>query len=313
MFTYELPPEFQPETRPDVELASRTYFAVREFFARCIPARSPADADYFFVPLNLIQFQFENDDPSPMLAHLTHLDRDKPNHILVAAGDFSHRSRRNHFGEAYRQLYDWLDPFVLVAHESTGDLISGQDIGVYPYHAIAGKPKRRASPRPYLYSFFGALDHVFLPSDHVRSRLAKLDAWADDVLIASGLDDKTRHELRTNYRGGDDFELVARNSVFTLAPAGYGRWTYRFFQAIRWGSIPVLLSDDYVKPFADRIPYDDFSLTVPEGDLDQIDSILRSIGEDRIREYQEALARHQQDFTEEAFFRNLTSELEARL
>lgn len=48
-----------------------------------------------------------------------------------------------------------------------------------------------------------------------------------------------------------------------------------------------------------------------EGDLDQIDSILRSIGEDRIRKYQEALARH--DFTEEAFFRNLTGELEARL
>ena len=113
-------------------------------------------------------------------------------------------------------------------------------------------------------------------------------------------------------RGGDDFELVARNSVFTLAPAGYGRWTYRFVQAIRGGSLPVLLSNDYVKPFGDRIPYDDFSLTIPEGDLDQIDSILRSIDEDRIREYQEALARHQHDFTE-AFFRNLTSELEARL
>ena len=51
---------------------------------------------------------------------------------------------------------------------------------------------------------------------------------------------------RVNYFTKNDYELVSRNSVFTLAPAGYGRWTYRFFQTIQWSSIPVLISDDVI-------------------------------------------------------------------
>jgi hypothetical protein len=319
VYTYELPAPYEVtgdpvrdlgELNDALRLPSRTFYAVREFFRTCVPTKDPSVADFFFVPLNLIHFQFRNEDPVPVLPRLVHLS-ERRDHILVAAGDYSNRSRRNHQGDAYAQIYDWLDPFVLLAHESTSDLITGQDIGVIPYHALGDRPVRNDNPRPLLYSFLGELEHIFLPPDHVRSRLGQLEARGDDVLIGSQLDVRRRAELRANFATDDDYELVSRNSVFTLAPAGYGRWSYRFFQAIQWGSIPVLLSDDYAKPFADVIPYDEFSITVPESELENLDSILRSFTPAGIERYQQALHRHQSDFTRRSFFRHLMPRLEA--
>jgi Exostosin family len=319
IYTYELPHPYQPSGDPSADLgkytdflglASETFYALREFFGTCVATSDPSQADYFFVPLNLILYQFRNEDPREALSALSHLGEEK-NHLLVATGDFSNRSKRNHQGEAYAETYDWLDPFVLLAHESTSDLIEGQDIGVIPFNTvIREKPVFNENSRPLLYSFLGRLDHTFLPPDHVRSRLMRLEVASEDALITTSLDDQLRETLRANYAVDDEYELVSRNSLFTLAPAGYGRWTYRFFQAIAWGSIPVLISDDYMKPFAETIPYDSFSLTIPESDLDSLDSILRGIGRAEIRHYQRSLGRYQGEFTKRSFFTHLTRRLE---
>jgi Exostosin family len=319
VYTYELSAEYAPtgdptldlgELRDALALPSETFYAIRDFFSRCVSTKRPEEADYFFVPLNLILFQFRNEDPADVISELRYLG-DEADHILVATGDFSNRSKRNHQGEAYLETYDWLDSFVLLALESTADLIPGRDIGVIPFNTLAERPVFNTNARPLLYSFLGELDHAFLPSDHVRSRLMHLDVSGDDALIGSALDDVTRRRLRARYpKAEDDYELISRNSVFTLAPAGYGRWTYRFFQAIQWGSIPVLLSDDYEKPFAESIPYDSFSLTVAEHDLDRLDTILRGFSAPEIERFQRNVAMHQSDFTQRSFFEYLTRRLE---
>jgi glucuronyl/N-acetylglucosaminyl transferase EXT1 len=109
----------------------------------------------------------------------------------------------------------------------------------------------------------------------------------------------------------DDFELLARNSTFTVAPAGYGKWTYRFFNAIQWGSIPVLISDDYIKPFNSSIPYESFSIVLLEKDILNIDHILRSISAREVERYQENLKANQSKFTRRVFFELLVRELES--
>ena len=121
----------------------------------------------------------------------------------------------------------------------------------------------------------------------------------------------TRKKLKHNYGFAvkDDYELLARNSTFTLAPAGYGKWTYRFFHSIQWGSIPVVFSDDYVKPFSDIIPYRTFSLTLPENDILNVDRALRAISSREIEQYQENLRANQVRFTRRAFFEMLVREL----
>ena len=130
-------------------------------------------------------------------------------------------------------------------------------------------------------------------------------------MVDKHLDCPTKKKIENNYGYAvkDDFELLARNSTFTLAPAGYGKWTYRFFHAIQWGSIPVLFSDDYIKPFSNSIPYDSFSITLPEKNILNVDKILRTISSREIEQYQENLKANQSKFTRYAFFEMLVREL----
>jgi hypothetical protein len=309
VYFYDLPKQFLPTD--ELSLVSETFYGIRNYFKNCHSTEDPNQADYFFVPVNLVQYQFRNEDPKSVLRYLKFLSS-KKDHILVAAGDFSQRSKRNHYGNAYKNTYDWLNPFILLALESTSDLIPGQDIGIIPFNTLSRTPVFKDNSRPYLYSFLGETNHVLLPQNHVRSKISKLEK-KNDTFIGRSIEDKLKRKLQENYMTEDAYELMGRNSVFTLAPAGYGRWTYRFFQAIQWGSIPVLLSDDYIKPFSDVIPYRDFSVTVPEADLFQTDKILRNISPAQIANYQRNLRNSQYLFTKGSFFRMLVNELEARL
>jgi hypothetical protein len=311
VYTYRLPRSYnsRPEELP---LVSQTFEALRAFFGTSsLATDNPSEADYFFVPLNLIQYQFRNEDPKAMLSTLRYLDPARPDHLIVALGDYSQRSKKNHYGNAYQETYDWLGPFILLALESTGDLITDQDIGIIPWNTLSEQPTFNDNERPLLYSFLGETSHELLPKTHIRFQMTALQS--DDSLVARKLTSQMRKKLEGGYPDAkDDYELVSRSSIFTLAPAGYGSWTYRFFQAIQWGSIPVLISDDYIKPYQAQIPYELFTVTVPEKDVTKIDAILRSIKPNEILRRQGALRQNQRHFTRSSFLTKLVRELEQR-
>jgi hypothetical protein len=309
IYIYNLPRKFKSTS--ELSLVSETFYAVYDFFRLYCQTNNPAEADYFFVPINLIQFQFKNENPIEILNYLKHFEPTNRNHILVALGDYSQHSRKNHFGLAYQELYDWMNDFILLALESTSDLTTGVDIGIIPYNTLCKKPVFNSNMRPYLYSFFGELSHPYLPLEHIRNKIKSIPLKRD-VFIGSTLPSDLKRELRGNYSTSNEYELISRNSVFTLAPAGFGRWTYRFFQAIQWGSIPVLLSDDYIKPFEDSIPYDQFCITLDEKNISEIDAILRSYTENEIKTLQTSLKENQCHFTYNAFFRNLCNKLNSQ-
>ncbi len=177
MFTYTLGDDYR--STQDLVLPSQTYEAIKTHFETRHCTADPLEADFFFVPLNLIQFQFRNEDPKKAIASLGYRAKKKKNHILVATGDFSNRSRKNHNGEAYAKLYRWLDDFILLALESTSDLVPGQDIGIIPYNTLSAHPTFNTNDRRYLYGFLGELNHQFLPASHIRRRLVDLPASED--------------------------------------------------------------------------------------------------------------------------------------
>lgn len=307
VYTYELPAEFASNGDMALSLASASFYAIREFMAS-IGTREPDRADAFFVPINLIEWQFANRDPVHMLDCLDFLGTAP--HLLVACGDFSNRSRINHNGLAYQQLYTWLDRFSLLAHESTSDLIPGRDIGIIPFHALPERAAFNVNERPFLYSFLGQLHHKFLPETHVRSRLAKVGQQGRDAFVAEKIPRRVRRRLGRTYGTADDYELVGRHSVFTLCPAGYGRWTYRLFQAVAWGSIPVLMSDDYQPPFQASIPYDEFVVQLPDSAVDDVDKVIRAIPTAEVKRLQEGVKRAQPLLTRHMFYTHLTRALE---
>jgi hypothetical protein len=306
VYIYDLPKKFKPTH--ELPLVSETYFALDDFIRRFLRTDDPRKADYFFVPLNIIEYQFRNENPADVLHYLKYYNATQKNHILIALGDYSQRSKKNHFGFAYRDNYTWINDFILLALESTSDLTPNQDIGIIPFNTLSTDPVFNHNARPFLYSFLGQTTHQYLPSTHIRNRMKSIPIQKD-TLITSKLTKRQKNDLKKNYITKNDYELLARNSVFTLAPAGFGRWTYRFFQAIQWGSIPVLLSDDYIKPFGSVIPYDTFCITIPEKEVLSIDSILRSITPSEVKKLQNALEANQHHFTRKAFFEMLCDQL----
>ena len=86
--------------------------------------------------------------------------------------------------------------FVLLALESTSDLISGQDIGIIPYNSLVDSPYFNTNGRTYLYSYLGTIRHKILPENHVRTQLAHLGD-KPDVLITTKLDVRNKEETQT--------------------------------------------------------------------------------------------------------------------
>jgi hypothetical protein len=303
VYFYDLEPRIEPVT--GLDLVTQTYTYLVEVLQR-FETREPEEADFFFAPVNLIKWQFANEDPD-LLGELSFLS-DRPDHLLIALGDYSQRDERNRFGHAYRTTYDWIGSFTLLALQATGDLLP-RDIAVIPANTLESETRFNNNERRYLWSFLGTLGWPELPPDHVRSRLKELRV-PSDALLAPSVPRRLTRRLRRTYRSSDPYELVARNSVFTLCPAGFGSWTYRFFQAIQWGSIPVLISDDYTPPFAWEIPYSSFSLRVPEAALESIDDLLRSLPARRVEQLQRQLRMAQSHFTPKAFEQYFSRSLE---
>ena len=301
------------------------YLAELERYLRRFATTDPDEADYFFVPISLVSFQFPGRkqsfaDPWPYIGSLPYLGR-KP-HLIFAGGDFGQR-RRGPFEtdvawRPYPEIYPWLDErFVLLAFESTRDL-APQDIALCPYvlrpKSLGAKfraalARRWPAERDLLYSFAGAVRYKELRPDHIRGgRFDALAIDSEDAFVGTA----TAARERFGLLGGSDLSML-RRSVFTLCPAGFGRWTFRFIQAPVFGSIPVLLADGYVKPLARHIDWDRFCITLPETDVERVPAILRSISDAEIARLQRAVDTWAPSLTGSAMFEMLAKELESRL
>lgn len=64
------------------------------------------------------------------------------------------------------------------------------------------------------------------------------------------------------------------HSDYALIIKGDGNYSYRFYEALSLGRIPVLLDTDCVLPLEDIIDYDEFILRVPYQDLYRIDQYI---------------------------------------
>jgi hypothetical protein len=80
----------------------------------------------------------------------------------------------------------------------------------------------------------------------------------------------------------EDFISTTLRSKFTLCPRGYGKNSFRMYEAMQLGSIPVYIYDEDWRAFKDEVEWDDFSVSINYKDIDKIDNILQSISEEKI-------------------------------
>lgn len=82
----------------------------------------------------------------------------------------------------------------------------------------------------------------------------------------------------------DQFKTFVDTTVkseFTLCPRGYGASSFRLYEALQLGSIPVYISDKEWLPFNYEINWNDFCVIVKPDNLINLKNILKVISDDQ--------------------------------
>ena len=106
---------------------------------------------------------------------------------------------------------------------------------------------------------------------------------------------KIREELLKIYQHLDGYELInyfgtsaskkdnklfrklTSQSIFTLCPRGYGPTSFRLYESINLGSIPIYISDDFILPFQDKVDWDKLALLIKLEDIGSIHKKVEKI------------------------------------
>tara|TARA_Y100001937_G_scaffold103375_1_gene142499 strand:- start:8883 stop:9725 length:843 start_codon:yes stop_codon:yes gene_type:complete len=84
----------------------------------------------------------------------------------------------------------------------------------------------------------------------------------------------------------DFFVGKTLRSKFCLAPRGYGKSSFRMYEAMRLGSIPVYVSDEHYTPFSDVIDWSEFSVLISVSQIPKMYDILLSYTDEDISRMQ---------------------------
>jgi hypothetical protein len=80
----------------------------------------------------------------------------------------------------------------------------------------------------------------------------------------------------------DIFISITSNSKFALAPRGYGRGSFRFFECLQLGTIPIYIWNDAEwLPFKKLINYNKLCISIHISQINELESMLFAITEEQ--------------------------------
>lgn len=127
--------------------------------------------------------------------------------------------------------------------------------------------------KSHLVSFVGADTHP------IRGKIKKM--FSDTPGYAIHVRDKWTHRITEDEQ--QLFMEVTKRSNFTLCPRGYGLSSYRLYEAMKLGSIPVYISDRFLLPFQDELDWNRLAVIVPECSLCFLKEILSNISYSQVQ------------------------------
>jgi hypothetical protein len=108
----------------------------------------------------------------------------------------------------------------------------------------------------------------------------------------------------------DAFIETTLKSKFCLAPRGFGRSSFRFFEAILLDTVPVYFWDDIEwLPYKDVLDYSKFSVSIHDNDIPRTAEILKSISNEKYLSMVEELKRVRHYFTLEGMSEYIVSRI----
>ena len=121
-------------------------------------------------------------------------------------------------------------------------------------------------------SFVGSLTH------QCRVMMMSVMNKPDVVLIT---DDWT-NEIKEDKQ--QLFLDITSKSRFTLAPRGYGKSSFRMYEALRLNSIPVYIYDNEWLPYNEVLDWSKLAVLVHVDDIDALYDRLKGISDEQIME-----------------------------
>ena len=109
------------------------------------------------------------------------------------------------------------------------------------------------------------------------SFMGRFDTHPCRIKMKNCLQDTDRFKFfnSVNY---EEYNKIINESIFTLAPRGYGYTSFRLYEAILGNSIPIYIwSDKLVLPFNDIINWNNYCIIINENDIDKLPDILENV------------------------------------
>lgn len=226
-----------------------------KIFIDTIKSYSAKEADYFIVPIK-IKTKTGLAIRSILLPHLYHYDVFPQKHIFFLTADNPPESLTKTLAQSilFKNSVAKLDKNSYSLH----------------YNPIV-HPEKLTSILSCQYDlgFMGAFD------GDLRQKIPKIcSSLSFKVFIK---EHKFWHSTReSNQIAKTEYNQVMQNSKFILCPKGNALNSIRFFEALCFGRIPILLSDDVRLPLENKIKYEDFILRIPEAKFDNLNNYLKN-------------------------------------
>jgi hypothetical protein len=221
---------------------------------------------------------------------MTRTDRhtpDPPGRRYIPAPDFGRRRERMQRAlDAYIAVHPCAEGYFIVVQMDDGPLlrvpvntrIYGACTGDVPIPLIyqdrrdtlVSQPRKSFHDKTILCSFVGSNTHPV--------RTACIDALQAKPGFAFHVNDVWTNRIESSQQ--DRFVRTTLDSRFALAPRGYGRSSFRFFEILQLGAIPVYVWDDIEwLPYQERLDYGTFCISIHVSNIDSLATRLADIDE----------------------------------
>lgn len=119
--------------------------------------------------------------------------------------------------------------------------------------------------KKYLASYIGR------PTHKLREKLEKKLKNNNSLYI------KNLESMNSEFTKKDQhrFQKIMSESYFSLCPRGYGPTSFRLYESLEMGVVPVYISDKHFLPFSEIVDWNDFSIILKPREITKLDKILR--------------------------------------
>lgn len=105
------------------------------------------------------------------------------------------------------------------------------------------------------------------------------------------------------------FTKTLQETLFSLCPRGYGITSFRMYESLELGCIPIYIVEDDVNhwtPFADNVDWNKLSILIKESEIINLPSILKSMTKNEINNKLDYINKtYQEHFTLEGALKNI--------